>query len=92
MSRTALVSVITAAALLVAAFVFNPTPEKHRATIQDVIADRSPLAGLLGIGALTAFTSTYRSWGLASYTTVNGRVVSIGAFGLVFVTRSPMDE
>lgn len=57
-----------------------------------MIADRSPIAGVLGIGAITAFTSVYHSWGVASYTTVNRRVVSVGAFGLVFVTQSSQDD
>lgn len=92
MSKNALVSIVGAAALIVAAFVFNPSPEKHRTTIQDVIADRSPIAGVLGLGALTAFTSTYHSWGVGSYTTVNGRVVSVGALGMVFVTQSALSE
>ena len=37
------------------------------------------MAGVLGIGALTAFTSTYHPFGIASYTTVSERTVSVGA-------------
>lgn len=73
-------------ALLVAlAFVLNPSAERHRSAIKDAVAERSPIARTLGIGALAAFTSTYHSWGLFSYTTVNGRVASIGVFGIVHV-------
>jgi hypothetical protein len=87
MARTSLVSAVAGGALVAAAFVLNPSPEQHRAEIRNAIAERSQLAGLLGIGALTAFASTYHPLGVASYTTVNGRTVSIGAFGLVFVLQ-----
>ena len=84
-ARSNLVSAVVAAAVVAAAFVLNPSPERHREKIKQAIAERSPLAGLLGIGALTAFTSNYHSLGVASYTTVNDRKVSVGAFGVVFV-------
>lgn len=87
MARTSLVSAVVGGVLVAAAFVLNPSPEQHRADIREAIAERSQLAGLLGIGALTAFASTYHPLGVASYTTVNGRTVSIGAFGLVFVLQ-----
>lgn len=85
MARTAVVSAVIAAALTAAAFVLNPSPERHREKIKQAVAERSPLAGALGLGALTAFTSTYHPLGVASYTTVNGRTVSVGAFGVVLV-------
>lgn len=85
MAKTALISAALAAAVTAAAFLLNPSPEQHREKIKAAIAERSPLAGALGIGALTAFTSTYHPLGVASYTTVNERTVSIGAFGMVFV-------
>ena len=65
----------------------NPTPEQHRAKIKTVISERSPMAGLLGLGSLAAFASAYHSVGVASYTVVNERTVSIGAFGAVFVVQ-----
>ena len=73
------------AAVLAAAWFTNPSAEKHREAIRDATRERSPLAGLLGIGALTAFASTYHPLGIASYTTVNGKTVSWGAFGYVSV-------
>ena len=91
MPKATVVSAALAAAVTAAAFVLNPSPEQHRTKIREAIAERSPLAGALGIGALTAFTSTYHPLGVASYTTVNGRTVSVGAFGMVFV-RSPQEE
>ena len=59
--------------------------EEIRARIKQAIAERSPIAGVLGVGALTAFVSSYHSVGVASYTTVDDKTVSVGAFGMVFV-------
>ena len=79
---------LIALAILVAAVVLNPSPERHRQRIADVIAERSELAGLLGIGRLASFISNYHSLGIASYTKVGDRVASIGLLGFVFV-REP---
>lgn len=87
MPRISLVSAVVGGALVAAAFVLNPSPDQHRAEIRKAVAERSQLARLLGIGALTAFASTYHPLGVASYTTVNGRTVSVGAFGIVFVLQ-----
>ena len=92
MAKATVVSAVTAAALTAAAFVLNPSAEQHREKIKQSIAERSPLAGALGIGALTAFTSTYHPLGVASYTTVNDRTVSIGAFGMVFVLQPAQEK
>ncbi len=66
----------------------NPSAERHRARIKQAVAERSPVAGVLGVGALTAFVSTYHPLAVASYTTVNGEVVSIGAFAMVWVLQA----
>jgi hypothetical protein len=84
MTKTLLIVVPAA---LVAAFALNPSAERHRSEVREAVAERSPVAGLLGVGALTAFVSTYHPLGVASYTTVNDRVVSIGAFGIVYVRQ-----
>ena len=91
MPRT-IVSAIAAAAIVALAFVLNPSAEQHRAKIKQTISERSPVAGLFGVGALTAFTSTYHPLGVASYTTVNDRAVSIGAFGVVYVLEPARDK
>lgn len=83
MLKSALASVVAAIALVGLAIAFNPSPEKHREKIREAIAERSPLAGILGIGSLTAFVSSYHSLGVASYTVVNDRTVTVGAFGMV---------
>ncbi|CAG1011694.1 hypothetical protein BURK2_04336 [Burkholderiales bacterium] len=73
--------------LLALAIIFNPSAERHRTAIKEATADRSPIAGALGIGAITAFASTYQSWGVLSYTTANGRVLSVGALGVIYVRQ-----
>jgi hypothetical protein len=92
MSRSVVVSAVVASALTAAAFVFNPTPDQHRARIRQAVAERSPLAGALGVGALTAFVTTYHPLGVASYTTLNDRTVSVGAFGVVVVVSPAPDK
>lgn len=87
MSKAPVISAVVAVAVTAAAFALNPSPEQHRDKIRAAVAERSPLAGALGVGALTAFASTYHPLGVASYTTVNGQVVSIGAFGVVVVLQ-----
>ena len=86
MQKSRYVAVIGVLSVLVLALALNPSAEQHRARIKATIAERSPIAGALGIGSLTAFTSTYHSLGVASYTTANDKTVSVGAFGVVVVT------
>lgn len=85
MSSRPLVSAAVVAGVIALAVVLNPSPEQHRARIKQAVAERSRLAGLLGMGALKAFVSGYHSLGVASYTEVDGKAASIGAFGIVFV-------
>jgi hypothetical protein len=92
MAKPTVISALAAAAVTAAAFMLNPTPEQHRTKIKEVITERSPIAGALGLGALAAFTSTYHALGVASYTTVNDRVVSIGALGMVVVLQPSQDK
>jgi hypothetical protein len=83
MQKKTLIFIAAFAALLALAMALNPPPEKHRAAIKQAIAQRSPLAGALGVGLLSAFVSSYHSLGVASYTVVNDRVATFGAFGMV---------
>lgn len=76
---------LAAAGLLVLAVALNPSAERHRAKIKETIAERGMLEKVLGVGHLAAFASRYHSVGVGSYTTVNGEVMSVGAFGMVFV-------
>lgn len=83
MTKNVVVSAVISLIVLALAFALNPSPEKHREEITKAMGERSPVAALLGLGSLTAFISTYHPLGVASYTTVNNRVVSVGAFGVV---------
>jgi hypothetical protein len=77
--------VIVTAGVIALAFALNPSPEKHRDKIKQVIAERSQIERVLGIGHLTSFVSQYHSLGVGSYTKVNDKIISAGAFGMVFV-------
>lgn len=85
MQKNSLVTLAVVLALVVLAFLTNPSPERHRAKIKEAIGERSPIAGALGLGSLAAFASSYHPLGVASYTTVNEKTVSVGAFGMVYV-------
>lgn len=87
MSKPAYLPAIVAAVTIALAVVLNPSPEAHRAKIREVIAERSQLERVLGVGVLTAFASKYKSLGLLSYTTVNDEVVSVGVLGMVFIVQ-----
>jgi hypothetical protein len=84
----ALKGLVALAVLVLLAFVLNPSPERHRANIRETIAERSPIAGALGLGSLAAFASNYHTVGVASYTKAGDRTLSWGAFGMVFVADS----
>lgn len=87
MVKSKLVPALVAGAALVLSLILNPSPERHRQSIRDVTGERSPVAGLLGLGALAAFASNYHSLGVASYTRAGDRVLSVGALGVVFVLQ-----
>ena len=78
-------ALFVAIALVVLAVVLNPSADRHRTKIKEAIGERSQLNKALGVGQLTAFVSKYHSVGVGSYTTVDGKVRSVGAFGMVFV-------
>lgn len=83
MRNKAVVWIILVLVVIGLAFVLNPSPERHREKIKEAVAARNQLAGVLGIGHLTAFLSSYHSLGVASYTVVNDKTVTVGAFGLI---------
>lgn len=78
-------SLFLLAGVLAAALILNPSAERHRTKIKESISERSQIEKVFGIGQLTAFVSQYHSVWVASYTTVNGKTRSVGAFGMVFV-------
>ncbi len=90
--RNLIRTVVAVLALVGVAALLNPSPEAHRARIKEKVAERSPLAGLLRLGDLQAFVSSYHSVVVGSYTTANDRVLSVGAFGLVVVLTPAEDK
>jgi hypothetical protein len=76
---------------LVLAVLLNPSADRHREQIKTAIAERSPLAGLFGVGFLAALASNYHSVGVGSYTSIQGHTVSVGLLGMVFVLDNHKD-
>ena len=84
-SRSTLAPLVVIAALVAAAFVFNPSPDRHRLKIKEAMAQRSTIARVLSLGSFAAFASNYHSLGVASYTKVGDRLLSVGFMGYVHV-------
>jgi len=82
-----IISLVVVALVLALAAMTNPTADQHRDAIRKAVAERSTLERIFGVGVLTAFASSYRSLGVASYSVVNDRTVTVGAFGMVYVVR-----
>lgn len=83
-NRTLSTAAVLVAALLLAV-ALNPSPERHRERIKEATGERSQLSRVFGVGALKAFASSYHSLGVASYTQAGEKMLSVGAFGMVFV-------
>ena len=81
--KKVLAPLVVTGLVVVLAFALNPAPEKHQDRLKEVFAERNSLAGSLGIGALSALLTSYHSLGVASYTQIDGKTVTVGAFGLV---------
>lgn len=92
MSSSRLTWFLAGAGAVALTVVLNPSPERHRASIKEHIAQRSQLAAALRLGDLAAFVSNYHSLGIASYTTANDRTLSVGAFGMVFVLEQGTEK
>lgn len=79
--RNAIVVVV----ILLAAVALNPSKQRHDDALRKKVADQSPIAGMLGLGRIMSWTTSYHSLGIASYTTSDDRVISVGALGIVYV-------
>ena len=80
------VTVLASLALVVGlAAITNPSAERHREKLKEGVAERSPIAGALGLGSVAGWVSVYHSAVVGSWTTVGDRTVTVGAFGMVFV-------
>ena len=86
MSKMRFFPALVLATVVVAAFALNPSADQHREKIASVIANRSPVEGVLGLGQFTSFMSKYHNLGVASYTTVGEKTASLGVLGMVFVS------
>lgn len=69
--------------LVALAVVSNPGKARHGAAIQSDMQKRHPVASLLGAGRLASAVADYHSLGVASYTTIDDKVATVGAFGFV---------
>jgi hypothetical protein len=78
------VALVAVAILLV---VTNPSADRHRDALARDFAQERPLAGAVGLGAVSAQLPDYQSFVLGSYTTDDGGVTSIGALGMVWVVK-----
>ena len=78
----ALVVLLVAAVLLA---VTNPSAEQHRESIAAEFAEQRPLAGAVGLGAVSAYFTDMHSFVLGSYTMKGDELVSIGLLGMVWV-------
>lgn len=78
-----LLPLVVLVAIVGLAVATNPSPAAHREAIREGTAERSPLAGALGAGHVSAFVSEYHSAGIVSWTKVGEDTVTLGAFGVV---------
>lgn len=89
MSKRFLIVIIAILFFLVLGMALNPSGDRHREAIRAAVAERSPIAGALGLGALKSLIVEYHSFGLGSYTVADDRVISFGALGFVHVNSDP---
>lgn len=87
MSKKSLMLIIVFLVAVLIAMALNPSDAKHRAAIRAAVAERSPIAGALGLGVLRAMTVEYHTYGIFSYTTFDDHVISTGALGMVHVNK-----
>jgi hypothetical protein len=79
------VSIIIVLLVAILLSVTNPSKEAHREAIGREYGREHPVAGAVGLGAISAEAPTYHSFVLGSYTTVGDSITSIGALGMVQV-------
>ena len=92
MSKRTLTYIVIALATVVLSMALNPSGERHRTALREAVSERSPIAGALGLGALTSLVTEYHSIGIASYTVLDDHVMTVGAMGLVHVVRTSLPD
>lgn len=85
MNKSRVAYIVATVVLIGLAVLLNPSADRHRAAMREAVDARSQLESALGLGQLTAFMSRYESLAVASYTTLNGDVATVGVLGVVFV-------
>jgi hypothetical protein len=65
----------------------NPSKEQHRDAFRGAVRRELPLASLLGAGRVASWLTDYHSLGVASFSTLDGSVVTFGAFGIVWAAE-----
>ncbi|MBW2275674.1 MAG: hypothetical protein JRG96_20635 [Deltaproteobacteria bacterium] len=82
---------LVALAVTILLAVTNPSADTHRKAMADEYKAKSPLAGAVGLGTLTAQLPEYHSAVLGSYTTAGEETTSIGLLGMVWVVDANAD-
>jgi hypothetical protein len=90
-SSPLLVAIVVLAVLILLA-VTNPSAEAHRKAISTDYEKERPIAGAVGLGALSSRLPEYRSVVIGSYTTEGDVVVSVGALGMVWVVDVEVED
>jgi hypothetical protein len=81
--RSGLRDLLLLFAFLAIGVLANPDKAKHDQIIRQQVRNQSPIASIFGAGRLASWVADYHSIGIASYTTIDGKVVTMGAFGIV---------
>jgi hypothetical protein len=84
-STSPVLSIIVVLLVAILLAVTNPSADAHRDAMAASYSHERPLAGAVGLGAVSAAVPSYQSFVLGSYTTVGETVTSIGALGMVKV-------
>lgn len=90
-SRSPLLALLVVLGIAILLAVTNPPEETHRDALAGEFARERPLAGAVGLGALSAQLPEYHSAVFGSYTTSGDEIKSIGALGVVWVVDLEAD-
>lgn len=83
MKNQLLASALITMTTVAAAALTNPDAEAHREKYSQAVTGNNAMASALRLGDLAALGTQYHSLRLASYSVLDEKIVTIGAFGLV---------